>query len=391
MRFSSLFVLFSIMLAGTEAFACGDVSDCTAGFGMTESGSFYVRDFTPSYQGVPMVTMSSQDYVGIRKNKDGSITVYLSDGSVYIIKDIESLATHDLRTFEPKGLRNFLPSSRPSASYKFYYRSSLLSNNTSSDTVSPFGRTIYSGRTCTGTCKNLMGNVDSVAQLVDGSVAVAGWTCDRLLNKSLGVYVYAGDVNTGHRIAAGTANIKLSDSAKINKLCGGTTVGHRFRVVIPRSTVHPYRGQPIYVVGRSYGPNHYLPQSGKLVIPGPRVQGKIEGVSFGSPFRLRGWACEQGIKGGIYVRVYAGGPAGIGTYLTVGRASLSSGTYATAVGNACGLSTTSSYHRFDIPLTDAMIRLSRNKKFWLHAISTTNGLNYPLSNSGQIGPDLGIL
>ncbi|MCD9033825.1 RHS repeat-associated core domain-containing protein [Luteimonas sp. Y-2-2-4F] len=113
-----------------------------------------------------------------------------------------------------------------------------------------------------------------------------------------------------------------------------------------------------------------------------QVIGHIDGVfqlANGS-YETRGWACEVGRAQSISVHVYAGGPAGSGTWVGATTALHASDS---GVTQRCG--TPGTAHRFVMPLSVAVRKQLANKKLYIHGISQTGGANSTIANSGLYG------
>jgi len=109
------------------------------------------------------------------------------------------------------------------------------------------------------------------------------------------------------------------------------------------------------------------------MIYGSRVIGDI-GIANGA---IIGWACSTYVSGYLPVHLYLGGAYGTGVGYGVYHANVPS---EAAINNACKASGTS--YRFNIPITDAMVRDFGGRKIYLHGISPVGGDNALLSNSG---------
>ncbi|WP_162125926.1 RHS repeat-associated core domain-containing protein, partial [Pseudoxanthomonas wuyuanensis] len=124
-------------------------------------------------------------------------------------------------------------------------------------------------------------------------------------------------------------------------------------------------------------------------VPGTTIKGYVDGVlnDSGSNYRIRGWACSTYMNSSINVHFYAGGQAGVGTFVgsyTANKASES------AVATQCQAQGTA--YRYEIPLTDAIRQQHGNKTIHVHGISPTGSgsLNLLLTNSGSFSiPALG--
>jgi hypothetical protein len=110
---------------------------------------------------------------------------------------------------------------------------------------------------------------------------------------------------------------------------------------------------------------------------GGTVIGNIDGVVNGPYYprhHLNGWACITGSPSSIAVHVYAGGPAGVGHFVTAVTANLPSDQ---AVANACQSNGTA--YRFSIALDD-FLPANFGQSIYVHGIGGSNPL---LSFSGS--------
>lgn len=103
-------------------------------------------------------------------------------------------------------------------------------------------------------------------------------------------------------------------------------------------------------------------------VVGTQIRGYIDGVADdGSGGKvLRGWACASMMSSPINVHMYAGGPAGSGTYVGAYAANQAS---ESAVAQQCESGGTA--HRFSIALTDAIRQQHGGKTIYVHGISPT--------------------
>ncbi|MCB0363305.1 MAG: discoidin domain-containing protein, partial [Bdellovibrionales bacterium] len=114
--------------------------------------------------------------------------------------------------------------------------------------------------------------------------------------------------------------------------------------------------------------------------PVPDTSGNILGVIDGiSPLGdISGWACEHGASRSIDIHVYAGGPAGSGTFIVAAKADLPS---EQPVASACG-DPTLTPHRFQFRVPTSVPASNYvGKKIYVHGIN--NRGNDLLVNSGN--------
>ena len=110
------------------------------------------------------------------------------------------------------------------------------------------------------------------------------------------------------------------------------------------------------------------------------IRGHIDPLpsQFSNQFNIKGWACQYGHNTSIRVHLYAGGPAGSGTYVKQVQANLNS---EPAVANACGSS--GKQHRFQIPISYAEATKYKGKKIYVHGISPIKSGNLTIYKSGS--------
>src|SRR5437773_1668276 len=115
-----------------------------------------------------------------------------------------------------------------------------------------------------------------------------------------------------------------------------------------------FKSGPIYVHGISPvgTTNGLLSNSGAIKLPDGAVVGNSDGIfpTASDAQHIPGWACAHGVAGSINVHLYAGGPAGSGTFVTAATANLAS---EPDVASACKLDGATAL-RFDIPISAAL-------------------------------------
>lgn len=96
-------------------------------------------------------------------------------------------------------------------------------------------------------------------------------------------------------------------------------------------------------------------------------------------YSVSGWACSTGMPGSVSVHLYAGGPAGSGSFLGDTVANLAS---EPEVASRC--QTNASAYRFVFPINDDQRRAFPNQGIYVHGISPVGKDNALLSNSGAL-------
>jgi cell migration-inducing and hyaluronan-binding protein len=109
------------------------------------------------------------------------------------------------------------------------------------------------------------------------------------------------------------------------------------------------------------------------------IVGQIDGlVVKDQQFGLSGWACDRGAARSIGVHVYAGGPAGTGTFVKAAQANLPN---EAGVDVACV--TTGVPHRFLIPIAPDDVRRFGGQGLFVHGLSLSGKANLLIGNSGK--------
>lgn len=125
-----------------------------------------------------------------------------------------------------------------------------------------------------------------------------------------------------------------------------------------------------------------LANSRTLRYPDNAVRGYIDAViPAGDQVVLSGWGCAEGIAQSIAVHVYAGGPAGSGSWVTAGAANLWS---EPAVAQACGVAGGAYRYYIAFPFGPEDMMQLGGLKIYVHGISPIGGSNRLLGNSGVL-------
>jgi len=230
--------------------------------------------------------------------------------------------------------------------------------------------------------KNITGNIDGIT-LSGIQYYISGWACAKNYPASVDVWIYVGGpAGIGTWLGSGTAN--LNSEPAVAAACNSTGSQYRFSVPIPNSITQSYGGQAIYVHGISpFGLTSYLlGNSGAFTVPAVDrgVTGFISGIVLeNQQYYLRGWACAKTNPGSIDVHVYAGGPAGSGTFITSSTANQSSNPATTATCNTGGTT-----YGFSILLTLALRQQYGGQAIFVHGISPFGLPNSLIGNSGNL-------
>jgi hypothetical protein len=216
----------------------------------------------------------------------------------------------------------------------------------------------------------------------NGQFNVTGWACDR--GSRSPVWVALTNPSTGSVLAWGYASSPSEPAvAGVCGAAGATTL--RYTVAITGGQEESVSNRPIQLKVRS----NYYPyalrlalNSGTLTYPDNAIRGVIDNAPWdGGQVMLNGWACARGIAQSVAVHIYAGGPAGSGSWVTAGVANLWS---EPAVLQACGVG--SGAYRFSIPIQFGPAEMMRlgGQKLYVHGISPVGGYNRLIDNSGVV-------
>jgi hypothetical protein len=275
------------------------------------------------------------------------------------------------------------------------------------------------------TSTSVIGRIDSVTHREDGTAVVKGWACDRGVNRSIEVRVYAGSNAEGpglRRIGSGIAEGGPNGSA-VDAACRTSGSKHRFTVWIRGDQLKTHAGKLIFVQGISasggpdallssdgthsidYSPPH--PETAKIIGSINNIVAKEDGTAI-----VKGWACHVGVNESIQVNVYVGGIAGgppTGSRIGAVMASEPSEEALNVICGSLGMPAPPDaprgqkglMHRFTIRLTSDQVRAHAGKPIFVQGMSMypwffvpntawlANGGNYTVpsasANAGVIG------
>jgi hypothetical protein len=214
----------------------------------------------------------------------------------------------------------------------------------------------------------------------NGQFILVGWACDPGSARS--VSVAATDPRNGQVLASTLANA-WSEPAVASACRAPGATNLRFNIPVPAGKEETVVGQGIQVKATSnFWPwlTVVIGNSGTFRYPDNAIRGVIDGAPYdGNQVFVYGWACAGGIAQSVNVHVYAGGPAGTGSWLTAGTADLWS---EPAVAQACGGGSGAYRYSLAIPFKpEDMMRLG-GLPIYVHGISPIGGTNRLLTNSG---------
>lgn len=141
------------------------------------------------------------------------------------------------------------------------------------------------------------------------------------------------------------------------------------RPIIKGSSIH-------YAPACSTGQGPEAPGS---ATPDRSILGYVDGIDdLGGSALVRGWSCAANVPQSVAVHLYAGGPAGSGTFVTAAVADQPS---EVAVSEACNLVGAGAF-RFAVTIDASTLAQFGGQSVWVHGISPVGGTNDLLANSG---------
>ena len=218
-----------------------------------------------------------------------------------------------------------------------------------------------------------------------GRFNVSGWACDP--GSTRPVQVLLIDPRNGGTLASAWAN-NPSEPAVASACRAPGATNLRFTIGIAPGTEEALIGQPIDVRAVSnvkfdwYGRGviSSLWNSRTMPYPDNAVRGYVDSVAgAGDRVFVSGWACAAGIAQSIAVHVYAGGPAGSGTWVAAGTASQWS---EPAVAAACSVGSGAYRYSIAVPFPPEVVMQLGGLKVYVHGISPVGGANLLLNYSG---------
>ncbi|HTO98783.1 MAG TPA: hypothetical protein VMK66_17155 [Myxococcales bacterium] len=212
-----------------------------------------------------------------------------------------------------------------------------------------------------------------------GQFNVSGWACD--VGSARPVLMVIVDPRNNTTLAMGWAS-NPSEPAVASACRAPGATGLRFSLVLSAASEESLIGQLIDVRAYSNLRNAVtgLSNSRTLRYPDNGVRGYLDGVwTSGDQVYIGGWACAAGIAQSIAVHVYAGGPAGSGTWVTAGVANQSS---EPAVAQACAVGSGAYRYFLAVTFGPELVMQLGGLKLWLYGISPVGGSNRALTNSG---------
>lgn len=161
----------------------------------------------------------------------------------------------------------------------------------------------------------VIGAIDEITHDADWNWFARGWACSTGSNGSIPVDGYAEG-----GIFLGTAQANLASESQVASACQASGSTYRYQLPITLGQRQQLGGKKLVIYGlspRGGLSNRSLGNSGVFAIPSATITGDIAGVIHDAnwDYSVQGWACSVGVNEPIAVHIYAGGPAGGGTYV----------------------------------------------------------------------------
>lgn len=237
---------------------------------------------------------------------------------------------------------------------------------------------VSSMKTTTPNSSVITGYIDGVRENNDGTYRIVGWTCRLRSTSSIFVDVYVGGKVWKERVTAD----EPSEPAVATACHVADGRNFRYSIVVTANDMAELHGQSIVVRGVANGGlSAELSGSGDFsfpALPETAIAGHVDAVvKQSNAVLVRGWACQTGDATSILVHVYAGGPAGQGSYVGAAIANVEA---EKAVAAACGGD--SRNHRFVARLDNAS--QWAGQLVYVHGISSRGTPNLVLNGSGRL-------
>ena len=123
-----------------------------------------------------------------------------------------------------------------------------------------------------GSRRGIRGHIDRVV-LRGETYYITGWACDRGLERSIAVHVYAGNAagRGGQMVRSALAD--RNNEPAVNRACDTQSSAHRFNIALKPLHIARHAGKKIYIHGISdRGPNLTIARSGEHLVPSPPLK-----------------------------------------------------------------------------------------------------------------------
>jgi hypothetical protein len=221
----------------------------------------------------------------------------------------------------------------------------------------------------------IAGVIEAITHDAQWNWFATGCACSTGSNASIQVTGYA---EGGHHL--GTVQANRASEPQVAAACQANGSAYRFQLPISLAQRQQLGGKVLQIYGsspRGAAFNQALGNTGVFAIPTATIIGDIATVSNDNwNFAVQGWACSVGVNSPTTVHVYAGGAAGVGTYIGEVTGALISNDDVKAACQGQGA------YWFALPLTHAIRASNGSKPIYVHGISPAGQQNLLLSRSG---------
>lgn len=220
------------------------------------------------------------------------------------------------------------------------------------------------------------GAIDEITHDGQWNWFARGWACSTGSASSIQVDGYAEGTYIG------SSQASLVSEPQVAAACQSTGSAYRYQLPISLAQRQQLGGRKLTIYGlspRDGSQHRALGNSGLFAIPTATIRGEIAGVIHDGnwDYSVQGWACSVGVNAPIDVHVYAGGPAGAGTYVGSATGMLISDENIRA---ACQ-SSTAYWFVFSMDLN--LRNVHGGKPLYIHGISPVGHPNLLIDRSGS--------
>lgn len=161
----------------------------------------------------------------------------------------------------------------------------------------------------------VIGRIDEINHDGQWNWSARGWACSTGSNTSIQVDGYAeGGIHLG------SAQANLASESTVASACQASGGSYRFQLPITLAQRQQLGGKKITIYGQSpRGSTHnkVLDNASVFAVPSATITGDLAAIIGDGQgnYSVQGWACSVGVNTPTTVHIYAGGPAGAGTYV----------------------------------------------------------------------------
>ncbi|HFL6161387.1 TPA: DUF6531 domain-containing protein [Stenotrophomonas maltophilia] len=243
-------------------------------------------------------------------------------------------------------------------------------NNASNRTRTEVSQTDYPIDTA------VKGMIDEITHDGQWNWFARGWACSTGSAGSIQVDGYAEG-----NVYLGSTQANLASEPGVAAACQASGNGYRYQLPISLAQRQQLGGRKFSIYGvspKGAQHNQALGNSGNFAIPTATIIGDVAGVTNDANwnFSVQGWACSVGVNAATTVHIYAGGPAGAGTYLGSVTGTLVPNDDVKAACQSQGA------YWFGFTLDSNMRNAHGGKPIYVHGISPSGQAHLLLNRSG---------